>query len=84
MGNKGAFLRWKCFAPYDDSSVTKDTKRKEKDEYMNGASSQPADIKKANSHLRSLAMRVQSFAHVSHPTVRAMAYANPMLGMMGM
>ncbi|CAD7957807.1 unnamed protein product [Amoebophrya sp. A25] len=43
------------------------------------------DVIESNRHLRKLSYQVKSFADVPHPQVRAMRFANPMLGsLMGM
>ncbi|CAD7964792.1 unnamed protein product [Amoebophrya sp. A120] len=69
MKNKGAFIRYKVGKENRSKWIEKETEQ----------------VKKSNEYLRDLSYKVVSFEHVPHPEVRAMRFANPMLGsMMGM
>ena len=75
---------------FDAKIASDDAKKAEvkklKDEWAEKSepASAASNVKRANQHLRTLGMQVRTFAHVKHPEVKAMQYANPMLGMMGM
>jgi len=85
MGNKGAFIRWKC-EENKEHGKGENLIEKAKNSIMGFTGlTQEKLLEAAKRQPKKLTFEVTNFKDVEHPKVKPMQYANPMLGaMMGM